>query len=310
MSRTIGVLVMAYGTPGSREEVEPYYTRIRHGRPPTPEQLDDLVRRYDAIGGISPLAERTAAQVAGLADRLDQLAPGRYDVRFGSKYTEPSIEATAESFRADGIDEVVGIVLTPHQASMGSVEYMTRAAAALGDEVAFHPVLHWYDVDGFAQLQGRRVTEAVGRLPQDERGEALLLVTAHSLPARIVEAGDPYPDQLADSAAQIAQAAGNWRSSWTSSGRQSRSCPSPHRAPASSPGGRCAPSRPTSAWASPRAGPRSAEATCSAPVASLPRFATWWPRGPPHAGTSPTGPSAVWSSASSGPRSSPRSSTP
>ena len=221
MSRTIGVLVMAYGTPGSREEVEPYYTRIRHGRPPTPEQLDDLVRRYEAIGGISPLAERTAAQVAGLADRLDQLAPGRYDVRFGSKYTEPSIEATAESFRADGIDEVVGIVLTPHQASMGSVEYMTRAAAALGDEVAFHPVLHWYDVDGFAQLQGRRVTEAVGRLPQDERGEALLLVTAHSLPARIVEAGDPYPDQLADSAAQIAQAAGidRFEVGWQSAGR-------------------------------------------------------------------------------------------
>ncbi len=221
MSSTIGVLVMAYGTPGSREEVEPYYTRIRHGRPPTPEQLDDLVRRYDAIGGISPLAERTAAQVAGLADRLDQLAPGRYDVRFGSKYTEPSIEATAAAFRRDGIDEVVGIVLTPHQASMGSVEYMTRAAAALGDDVAFHPILHWYDVDGFAQLQGRRVTEAVSRLPEDERAGALLLVTAHSLPARIVEAGDPYPDQLADSAAQIAEAAGidRFEVGWQSAGR-------------------------------------------------------------------------------------------
>ena len=69
----IGVLVMAYGTPGSRAEVEPYYTRIRHGRPPTPAQLDDLIRRYDAIGGISPLAERTAAQVAGVAAQLTGL---------------------------------------------------------------------------------------------------------------------------------------------------------------------------------------------------------------------------------------------
>jgi len=221
MSSKIGVLVMAYGTPGSREEVEPYYTRIRHGRPPTPEQLDDLVRRYDAIGGISPLAERTAAQVSGLARRLEQLAPGRYDVRFGSKYTEPSIEATAAAFLADGIDEVVGIVLTPHQASMGSVEYMTRAEAALGEAVTFHPVLHWYDVDGFAELQARRVTEAYGRLPEDERDGALLLVTAHSLPARIVEAGDPYPVQLAESAQQIASAAGidAFEVGWQSAGR-------------------------------------------------------------------------------------------
>ena len=221
MSTTIGVLVMAYGTPGSREEVEPYYTRIRHGRPPTPEQLDDLVRRYDAIGGISPLAERTAAQVAGLAARLEQLAPGRFDVRFGSKYTEPSIEAAAASFLADGIDEVVGIVLTPHQASMGSVEYMTRAAAALTDAVTFRPVLHWYDVEGFAALQARRVLAAVDRLPSDEQADALLLVTAHSLPARIVEAGDPYPDQLAESARQIAAAAGidRFEVGWQSAGR-------------------------------------------------------------------------------------------
>ena len=217
----IGVLVMAYGTPGSRAEVEPYYTRIRHGRLPTPAQLDDLIRRYDAIGGISPLAERTAAQVAGVAAQLERLAPGRFDVRFGSKYTEPSIEATAAAFRADGIDEVVGIVLTPHQASLGSVEYMTRAEAALGDGVIFHPILHWYEVEGFAALQGRRVTEAILRLPVAERDDALLLVTAHSLPARIVDAGDPYPEQLEDSARQIAAAAGitRFEIGWQSAGR-------------------------------------------------------------------------------------------
>ena len=52
MSTTIGVLVMAYGTPGSRDEIEPYYTRIRHGRPPTTEQLDDLKRSRDELLGI------------------------------------------------------------------------------------------------------------------------------------------------------------------------------------------------------------------------------------------------------------------
>jgi ferrochelatase len=221
MSERIGVLVMAYGTPGSPEEIEEYYTKIRHGRPPSAEQLDDLVRRYEAIGGISPLAERTAAQVAGIAQELERREPGRFDVRFGAKYTAPTIEDAAESFKGSDIDEVVGIVLTPHAASMGSGEYMTRAEAALGEDIRFHAITHWYEQPGFAELQADRVAEAFSRLSEQLRGDALLLVTAHSLPARIVEAGDPYPEQLADSARQIAQAAGidRFEVGWQSAGR-------------------------------------------------------------------------------------------
>lgn len=221
MSDKVGVLVMAYGTPSGPEEVEPYYTRIRHGRPPTEEQLADLVRRYDAIGGISPLAERTAAQVAGLAAALEAAEPGRFDVRFGSKYTDPLIEETAASFVADGLSEVVGIVLTPHQASMGSGEYHSRASAALGEAVDYRPITHWYDEPGFADLQAERVVEAIERLPGELRDDALLLVTAHSLPERIVAEGDPYPSQLAESAADIAAAAERTRYevAWQSAGR-------------------------------------------------------------------------------------------
>ena len=62
MSTKTAVLLMAYGTPRSSEEILPYYTDIRRGRPPTEEQLADLTARYDAIGGISPLAARTEAQ--------------------------------------------------------------------------------------------------------------------------------------------------------------------------------------------------------------------------------------------------------
>ena len=76
----VGVLVMAYGTPAGPEEIAAYYTRIRHGRAPSEEQLADLVRRYEAIGGISPLAERTAAQVAGLRLALEERRPGGFSV--------------------------------------------------------------------------------------------------------------------------------------------------------------------------------------------------------------------------------------
>src|SRR5205823_11438443 len=77
------VLLMAYGTPAGPEDVEAYYTDIRRGRPPTPEQLGDLVRRYEAIGGISPLRERTEAQRAALLRVLDERAQGRFGVVLG-----------------------------------------------------------------------------------------------------------------------------------------------------------------------------------------------------------------------------------
>jgi ferrochelatase len=217
----IGVMVMAYGTPGSPEEIEPYYTRIRHGRAPTEEQLADLTRRYAAIGGISPLAERTAAQVAGLAAALERRAPGRFDVRFGSKYTEPSIETTSAAFLDDGITDVIGMTLTPHSASMGSGEYLARADAALGEGASLTRIEQWYDTEGFAALQAERVTAALGELDEDRRDGALVLFTAHSLPQRILAAGDPYPDQLADSAAQIAAPADieRFEIAWQSAGR-------------------------------------------------------------------------------------------
>lgn len=215
-----GVLVMAYGTPATRDEVAPYYTLIRHGRPPSEEQLADLVMRYDAIGGISPLAERTAAQVAGIAAALHELAPGRFDVRFGSKYTEPSIEAAAASFVADGFDKVIGIALTPHGASMSTGEYLGRAEAALDGDAELIRIPSWYDTEGFAELLAGRVVDALDTL-SDDGNEPLVLFTAHSLPARILDQGDPYPEQLADSAHAIAAVAGvsRYEVAWQSAGR-------------------------------------------------------------------------------------------
>ena len=212
---------MAYGTPGSRDEIEPYYTRIRHGRPPTPEQLADLVRRYEAIGGISPLAERTRAQVQGLDDVLEERAPGEFDVRFGSKYTEPSIEETVSSFLDDGITTIVGLTLTPHSASLGSGEYLERARTALGDKGTLLAIREWYDTQGFSELLATRVLNARAKLPENTQDDALVIFSAHSLPEKILAQGDPYPDQLQDSADRIAAVANldRYEIAWQSAGR-------------------------------------------------------------------------------------------
>jgi len=216
-----GVLIMAYGTPSTPEDVEAYYTRIRHGRAPSPELLADLVRRYDAIGGTSPLAQRTADQVAGVAAALERLAPGMYDVRFGSKYEPPLLEEAAASFGDDGFDLVIGLVLAPHSSSMSTDQYMSRAREALGPDIEFIEIGAWYEQPEFLELIARRVNEALATIPESRRATTEVIFSAHSLPERILVDGDDYPDQLRESARRAAKIAAvtRWDTSWQSAGR-------------------------------------------------------------------------------------------
>jgi protoporphyrin/coproporphyrin ferrochelatase len=216
----LGLLVMAHGTPGSPEEVAPFYTRIRRGSPPSPEQLEDLERRYRAIGGVSPLAERTRAQVAGVAAALEEGWPGRFVVAFGAKHTEPPIEMGAAELAGRGVAGVVALVLTPHHSARGSGEYLERAAEAVeraSPGLPFVAVDRWYDAPGFPELLGERVDRAL-----DELEDPQVLFTAHSVPE--ASAGT-YGDQVAESARLIAAAARldergvPWRTVFQSAGR-------------------------------------------------------------------------------------------
>ena len=218
---TIGVLVMAYGTPTTPQDIEAYYTRIRHGRPPTEELLAELSQRYAQIGGTSPLAQRTADQVAGIAAALQERAPGRFDVRFGSKYEPPMIEDVAPGFAADGVTKVIGLVLAPHSSSMSTDQYMARARESLGESVDFAEIGAWWDAPGFLALIARRVSEALAQIPEERRATSEVIFSAHSLPVKILAQGDDYPAQLRASAEGAASLAGitNWDLAWQSAGR-------------------------------------------------------------------------------------------
>jgi len=216
-----GVLVMAYGTPTTPADVEPYYTRIRHGRPPTPELLKELQDRYNDLGGTSPLAARTAAQVAGIAAELERRFPGQFDVRFGSKYEPPMIEDIAPSFVADGFEHVIGLVLAPHSSSMSTTQYMDRARACLGDHLRLSEIHSWWDVPAFIDIIAQRVNDALATIPEERRATTEVLFSAHSLPEKILAHGDTYPEQLRASAQLAADAAGlaSWDLAWQSAGR-------------------------------------------------------------------------------------------
>ena len=212
---------MAHGTPSSPEGIAPFYTRIRRGHSPTPELLADLTRRYLAIGGVSPLADRTAAQVAGIAKSLEERHYGVYDVRFGSKFEPPILEETATSFRDEGFEKVVGIVLAPRSSSMSTAQYMSRARETLGEKVKFVEIGAWYDAPGFLELIAQRVNDALDTIPASRHATTEVIFSAHSLPARVVELGDTYPEQLRESAEKAAALAGvaSFDVAWQSAGR-------------------------------------------------------------------------------------------
>jgi ferrochelatase len=221
-SPPVGVLIMAHGTPESPAGIAAFYTRIRRGHPPDAEQLADLERRYAAIGGTSPLNARTAAQVDGVRHALARRAPDRYLVAYGAKHTTPSIEEGAATLLAAGARTVIGLVLTPHGSTMGSQEYMDRAAAALGEAARLIAVPPWYGEPALVELLAARVVDAVTALGIGGDGSRCAVVfTAHSLPERVAVAGDTYPQQLERSARLVASRAGlpNWHVAWQSAGR-------------------------------------------------------------------------------------------
>ncbi|HVE47138.1 MAG TPA: ferrochelatase [Acidimicrobiales bacterium] len=215
---TIGVLVMAYGSPASPADIEAYYTHVRRGRPPPPQLLDDLERRYDAIGGMSPLMARTSAQVEALQAAL---GPGHLAV-LGQKHAAPFLEDGVARLAGEGVGRIVGLVLAPHASVLSTGEYHSRAAAAAGAAgVAYAAVEPWYDHPALVEILSERVTQAAARFPAGTRFETL--VTAHSLPLRALELDEPsYPEQLRRTGEAVAARAGlgpRWRIAWQSAGR-------------------------------------------------------------------------------------------
>lgn len=219
----MGLLVMAYGTPYKEEDIERYYTHIRHGRKPSPEMLEDLRSRYEAIGGISPLAKITTEQGKKLEEHLNQIQDEiEFKLYQGLKHIEPFIEDAVAQMNQDGIEEAVSLVLAPHFSTFSVKAYNGRAkeeAEKLGGPT-ITSVESWYKEPKFIDYWAKQVKQVFTSMPEEERENAVLIVSAHSLPEKIIATGDPYPSQLQETADLIAEAAGikNYEIGWQSAG--------------------------------------------------------------------------------------------
>ncbi|HEY3184748.1 MAG TPA: ferrochelatase [Gaiellaceae bacterium] len=187
------VVLMAYGSPERLADVPAYYSDIRGGRPIAPEHMDDLVSRYRRLGieESNPLNAITAETRAALERELG------IPVFTGMKHWTPRISEAADRAVAAGADTVVGLVLAPHYSRLSIAGYRSQLEDALAGRAELAFIDSWHDDPGFVSFVAGRIRGAEGHV----------VFTAHSLPARILDDGDPYRDQLLETARLVAEEA-------------------------------------------------------------------------------------------------------
>ncbi len=219
------VLLMAHGAAQGMDDLERYYTHIRGGRPPQPEQLAELADRYRAIGGHSPFLSITERTARALETVLSARQGKPFKVYLGLKHSPPFIEDAVRALVADGIERVYGLVLAPHFSELSVGQYLATAQAGLNrvpGSPAWIPIRSWHLQPPLVRLLARRTRVGLQTFSAWERGALTILFTAHSLPARILASGDPYPDQVRETGeAVMKQVPGNvaYEFAWQSRGR-------------------------------------------------------------------------------------------
>jgi ferrochelatase len=186
------VLLMAYGSPLRSEDIRPYLEDIREGRPVSDAAVEELTERYRRIGGRSPLDDATEGQRAALERELG------LPVFVGMKHWRPRIAEAVEQSLAGGADTIVGLVLAPHYSRLSVQGYRERLEEALRGRAELRFVESWHRHEPYLDALAERVRDSM----------ADVVFTAHSLPARILDTGDPYRDQLLETAQLVAERAG------------------------------------------------------------------------------------------------------
>ena len=194
---------MAYGGPTSLDQIPAYLADVREGRPPSNELQAEMTHRYEAIGGRSPILELTEAQARGIERELNDEAAAasgvHYRVYVGMRHWHPYIREVIPHIVADGVDRLIAVVMAPHFSRMSVGRYMQRVDEALAAANARIPVLQvesWKVEPAFIESVSQHVSRALERFAGSERDDVYILFTAHSLPERILQWNDPYPEEL------------------------------------------------------------------------------------------------------------------
>lgn len=223
----IGVLLMSYGGPERLEDVPAFVRDIRGGRPTPQPIIDAVTENYRRIGGRSPLLEITQRQARALEDALNAHPSDarHYRVYVGMRHWQPRIADAVVRMMDDGITEAVAFPISPHYSKFNTQKYFDALDEGLlastesdRDFDADH-VLGYHDHPLLVKAWANHVRDALAELSE----EAHVVFSAHSLPVRAIEAGDPYPEHVRETARLVAEAlalpAEQWSVAFQSAGK-------------------------------------------------------------------------------------------
>lgn len=216
--KTVGVLLLTYGSPETLDDVPGYLANVRGGRPAEPELVTEFRRRYELIGG-SPLLHITREQADALQRELTRRHPDgpRFEVGVGMRFASPFVADAAREM-APKVDALVGIIMSPQYSPIlmrGYITALTEAVASLG--AAAKPVAlteDWHLQEHFVDAVAHRVREALDQMPADVREKVPVLLSAHSMPERVVKDEPDYINHLHETAAVVAEKAGLRSDQW------------------------------------------------------------------------------------------------
>ncbi len=205
----IGVLLMAYGGPDSLDDIEPYLLDIRGGRPTPSDLVEEIRERYALIGGRSPILKITQQQAEALERHLNQAGEARFRAYIGMRHWQPRIREAVAQMAQDGIERAVALVMAPHYSQMSIGAYIKRLDEALEDlgvNIIFDRIESWHNHPGFISALVEKAARALARFANDgAEGLPKVIFSAHSLPTRILDWGDPYDAQLRETAKLVAE---------------------------------------------------------------------------------------------------------
>jgi ferrochelatase len=199
-----GVLLLAHGAPDRLEDIPAFLLNVRDGRKLPDVVVNEIVRRYSLIGG-SPLLRLTTLQAEGLAKLL-----GR-PVYVGMRNWKPFISQAVRQIKADGVERVVALCLAPQNSrtSIGLYKkYLFEDVERLAPNVQMDFIENWHDHPGLVEAFRERVARALARVQAAAGGPVPVIFTAHSVPEKTIQGGDPYEQQVRETAALVAKAVG------------------------------------------------------------------------------------------------------
>ena len=223
-TKPTALILLNMGGPDSLEAVEPFLYNLFSDREliqlpagallqkPFAKMISHfrakhVVENYRIIGGKSPLLEWTQKQATGIAQRLENMQP--FVVM---RYWHPFADAVLSEIKQAGIDQAVVLSMYPHYtgATTGSsINDFKRSAARIFPELSYRLIEQWYDCPGYLDALAARIGTSLDGLSASERAEVQIVFSAHALPQKFIDRGDPYLKQVEATVKGVMQRVGD-----------------------------------------------------------------------------------------------------